>query len=124
MGSAIKVKTEFSNDLIVQNAMVVYPVDNTVREMTRQIINLQEDGVRTALVKMGWTPPKEFKITHALIANSTPEYFNTATAPDWLCKGGREGSTGDMRWFWNDHVLVLKVGQYIDTDFRRIERVA
>ena len=49
--------------------------------------------------------------------------FTELTAPKWLKEGGRKGSTMDMRWWWNDHVLTLKVGQHVDTDFRRITRV-
>ena len=29
----------------------------------------------------------------------------------------------DNRWFWKDHVLTLKVGESVNTDFRRITRV-
>lgn len=50
------------------------------------------------------------------------DYFTEDDAPSWLCEGGLEGSTMDNRWFWNDHVLTLKVGEYVDTDFQRITR--
>lgn len=28
----------------------------------------------------------------------------------------------DNRWFWNDHVLTLSIGESVDTDFRKITR--
>lgn len=34
------------------------------------------------------------------------------------------GSTMDMRWFWEKHVLTLRMTQRIQTDFRTITRVA
>lgn len=53
----------------------------------------------------------------------TTKEFTELTAPKWLCKGGRKGSTMDNRWFWNEHILTLKVGEHKDTDFQRIERI-
>lgn len=50
--------------------------------------------------------------------------FDEESAPKWLCAGGLKGSTMDNRWFWNDHVLTLEVGQYVDTDFQRITRIS
>lgn len=51
--------------------------------------------------------------------------FTETTAPDWLtsCKTIK-GSTMDDRWFWNNHVLKLEVGNSIQTDFRTITRIA
>lgn len=52
------------------------------------------------------------------------EYFDEHTAPDWLTSANTvKGSTMDSRWFWNEHVLTLEVGQIIETDFRIIERL-
>lgn len=51
------------------------------------------------------------------------ETFTEETAPRWLKEGGRAGSTMDNRWFWNDHILTLKVGQHTHTDFRKITRI-
>lgn len=66
----------------------------------------------------------EFEITHRVFPNSV-EHFNEHTAPDWLTGiKTRRGSTMDDRWFWNDHVLKLEVGQTIETDFRIIKRLA
>lgn len=61
-------------------------------------------------------------MTH-LYATIPTEIFDEHTAPKWLCEGGRIGSTMDHRWFWNDHVLTLKVGESVKTDFRSIIRV-
>mgnify|MGYP000164381845 CR=1 FL=1 len=53
-----------------------------------------------------------------------PLEFSETDAPDWLtsCRTV-EGSTMDARWFWEDHVLKLKVGQSIGTDFHTITRL-
>lgn len=65
----------------------------------------------------------KFEMTH-LFFKGEPECFDETTAPDWLTSAKTvKGSTMDDRWFWNDHVLTLKVGQSIDTDFQTIRRV-
>ena len=50
------------------------------------------------------------------------EEFTEETAPKWLCEGGIKGSTMDNRWFWNDHVLALDIGESAETDFTKITR--
>ena len=50
--------------------------------------------------------------------------FTEDSAPDWLTsKNTVAGSTMDDRWFWNDHVLTLKVDESVDTDFQNIARI-
>ena len=56
-------------------------------------------------------------------ANTPPKQFTDKTAPNWLKYGGPKGSTMDNRWFWNDHVLKLKLGESISTDFTVIKRI-
>ena len=52
------------------------------------------------------------------------EWFDEDAAPDWLTsKNTVKGSTMDGRWFWEDYVLTLDIGESIDTDFRRITRI-
>lgn len=50
-----KVKTQFNRDMIIQSSGFDGPDYHA--EMTRRIINLQDDGVEQALIKLGWTPP-------------------------------------------------------------------
>ncbi len=51
--------------------------------------------------------------------------FTESTAPDWLTGAKTvKGSTMDCRWFWEDHILTLGVGQSEDSNFRRITRIA
>lgn len=67
---------------------------------------------------------KTFSMTQ-LTAKSRVEHITEETAPDWLTsKNTIKGSTMDNRWFWNDHVLTLEVGQTVKTDFWEIERTA
>lgn len=65
-----------------------------------------------------------FSMQHSVFTESPPVEFDESDAPDWLT--GRStilGSTADMRWFWQKHVLTLEVGQSIDTDFQTITRI-
>lgn len=49
--------------------------------------------------------------------------FTELTAPFWLTSEKTvKGSTMDMRWFWEDHVLKLKVGESTFTDWHTITR--
>ena len=69
--------------------------------------------------------PKRFRMTHKIFKSAPPEEFTEDDAPDWLTSRDTvKGSTMDGRWFWEGHVLTLKIGKAVDTDFRRIERVA
>lgn len=66
---------------------------------------------------------KIFEMTHRILGIVT--MFTETDAPDWLTSANtRKGSTMDGRWFWQDHVLTLKVGEHVGTDFQRITRVA
>jgi hypothetical protein len=65
---------------------------------------------------------KKFKQVH-VFGDGEESYFSEDKAPYWLKIGGPEGSTMCMRWFWEDHVLKLKVGDSVDTDFNTITRV-
>jgi hypothetical protein len=67
---------------------------------------------------------RKFKMTMLPGLGRTVEHFTEETAPWWLKEGGRAGSTMCNRWFWNDYIMKLEVGGTIDTDFRRIERIA
>jgi hypothetical protein len=58
---------------------------------------------------------KVFKFTH-LCFNTETEY-KESELPTYL--RGKE-----HLWFLNKHVLTLGVGQYVDTDFNRITRLA
>lgn len=64
-----------------------------------------------------------FKMQHRFFKNHV-ETFSENDAPDWLTsKNTIPGSTMDHRWFWEKHVLNLKVGESINTDFQIIERI-
>jgi hypothetical protein len=52
----------------------------------------------------------------------TVREFDEDSAPSYLKFGGRIDSTMNMRWFWNNHVMTLQVGETIETDFNIIER--
>lgn len=65
---------------------------------------------------------KEFEMSHRFITCKV-EKFTEESAPHWLKFGGVEGSTICNRWFWNDYIMKLEVGETIDTDFRTIKRM-
>lgn len=64
-----------------------------------------------------------FFMTHLIFTEHPPVIFTETTAPEWLSSANTvKGSTMDMRWFFEDHVLTLEVGESIKTDFREITR--
>jgi hypothetical protein len=65
-----------------------------------------------------------FSMTH-LVFDVEPENFTEDSAPDWLtsCKTIK-GSTMDDRWWWEDYVKNLDIGESIESDFRKITRTA
>jgi hypothetical protein len=63
---------------------------------------------------------KSFKMKHVIFEDVT--LFSEDNAPSWLSQGGLQGSTMDNRWFFEQHVLTLKVGQSVFTDFHIITR--
>jgi hypothetical protein len=54
-----KVDTFFNKDLIIQEVKYVDTVENTQTIISRQVMDLKDDGVRQCLISLGWTPPKE-----------------------------------------------------------------
>lgn len=60
--SSIKVNTIISKNSILQHTYFDVKDNNlnVVRNtLCRQLINLQDQGIIAALIKLGWTPPKE-----------------------------------------------------------------
>ena len=58
----------------------------------------------------------KFEIKNLFLDKS--ETFTELNPPTWLSsENTTPGSTMDNRWFWKDHVLTLKIGESIDTDF-------
>lgn len=63
-----------------------------------------------------------FEMTHVVFGNKVQ--FSESDAPDRLTSAtSTPASTMDDRWFWNDHVLTLKVGESVETDFDIITRI-
>lgn len=54
-----KVSTEFNEDVVVSE--VSYQVEALRECVLRDVIKLRDDGVRSALIALGWTPPGEVK---------------------------------------------------------------
>lgn len=66
---------------------------------------------------------KRFK-NEGLFFNEVVKYFTEETAPDWLTSCNTvKGSTMDNRWFWEERVLALEVGESVQTDFSKITRL-
>lgn len=57
--SEIKVVTKFNKHFIEQHEEYNNGLNDIHQQITKRIINLREEGVRKALVSLGWTPPKE-----------------------------------------------------------------
>lgn len=52
-----KVNTGFSKDAVIST--IEHHTDLDVSVISRQILNLREEGIRKALIELGWKPPKE-----------------------------------------------------------------
>ena len=65
---------------------------------------------------------KKFTMKHRYFRNAEPIEFDEETAPSWL-KGNGTKSTMDNRWFWDDYVMKLEVGESKETDFQIVTRV-
>jgi hypothetical protein len=52
------VETQFDKNLIKQST-VLSDGDGVVSSVVSNIVRLEEQGVREALMKLGWTPPKD-----------------------------------------------------------------
>jgi len=52
----VNVKTKFDDDIIKQ--IITDDFDDLHQIFCEQVINLQDQGVRDALIKLGWTPPE------------------------------------------------------------------
>lgn len=56
----IKVVTKYREDLISQEIQMGPPQRGyTGPNIMERVLHLQEEGVRTALIKLGWTPPPD-----------------------------------------------------------------
>jgi hypothetical protein len=66
---------------------------------------------------------KKFELSSTVFPKLKPQLFYEDSAPKWLCEGGIKGSTMDNRWFWNDYILTLDIGESILTDFSQITRI-
>lgn len=60
-------------------------------------------------------PLKRFKFVN--LFHKVAEEFNENELPEWV-------THKENKWFLDRHVMKLKVGDSIDTDFQRITRVA
>ena len=66
--------------------------------------------------------PMIFSMKHKFFDTETQ--FTELNAPLWLTSEDTiKGSTMDFRWFWNDIILKLNVGESRETDFQIIKRI-
>ena len=56
-----------------------------------------------------------FRMTHRYFIDQDVVEFNEESPPDWL-------TSNAYNWWWIDHVLTLKIGESIESDFRKILR--
>ena len=57
MDTNINVKTLYNSDMI--KSVIEFPNNDLITHMSESIIKLQEEGVRKALIELGWTPPSK-----------------------------------------------------------------
>lgn len=53
-----EIKTKVLDNCVIDQE-VLQKVDGVVVNTTKYILDLQQEGVRKALIDLGWTPPKE-----------------------------------------------------------------
>lgn len=53
----IEVKTFYNKDILEQVTNI--NCQEGIQNISTMIINLQEEGIKEALINLGWTPPKE-----------------------------------------------------------------
>ena len=58
---------------------------------------------------------KKFELTHRFF-KSEPEIFTDESPPRWFLNTA-------YKWWYTDHILKLKVGESIKSDFRKITRI-
>lgn len=95
-----KVSTEFNEDVIVSE--VSYQAEALRECVMRDVIKLRDDGVRSALIALGWTPPGEVKplprtCLHQLWRANTPAVL------------ARERFGDEQRW---QEIRDLNVGKF------------
>lgn len=56
-------------------------------------------------------------MTHLVFKEKKPIEFTEDNPPSWLLYP-------EFKWWWDDHVLTLKVGKHIKSDFQKIKRLS
>jgi len=74
MKNEYKVTTKYNKGLILQETS--FPGQDDIRDISTNIIKLQEGGVREALIKLGWTPPESLADIRAEAVNSVMKNCN------------------------------------------------
>ena len=69
---------------------------------------------KMALEYKNWNKPKRFKSTNNF---DKKEEFDKNSLPDWL-------THKDMKWFVDNHIMKLKIGEKTATEFHEIERIS
>lgn len=57
--AAIRVDTRFNAERIEQELVCTDQAGDPMHRISLQVIQLQDQGIREALIKMGWTPPPD-----------------------------------------------------------------
>lgn len=55
----LEVNTKVYGNTIEQKTEMVDSMTDIRNELSRKIINLEDQGIKEALISLGWTPPKE-----------------------------------------------------------------
>jgi hypothetical protein len=58
MIKSLKVETKYCKDLVIQETQI-YHDDDIYEAMTQSVLNLQDEGVKKALIELGWSPPNK-----------------------------------------------------------------
>lgn len=59
MGEKIKIETNVSKDGLILQEISRESYQGTIEIIIKQIFDTKEEQIKQALIKLGWTPPKE-----------------------------------------------------------------
>lgn len=85
--SKLIIKTKFNRDVI--SSSIENNMDEITNVMFEKIIRLQDEGIRKALIELGWTPPEEEKTLKTLEeSNAERRKIQEKNNPKYPLKNG------------------------------------
>jgi len=71
----IAVETQYNKEQIIQTTKFISDYEDPLNILAREVVSLRENGIREALIKLGWTPPCDHKNTISIYENDGRDLF-------------------------------------------------